>query len=57
MWSDTPGIHIWYIAHNQNTGWSGGWHNDGQFAGTYGKRLEAYAMQTSILEFRILYRL
>ncbi len=45
MWSDTPGIHIWYIAHNQNTGWSGGWHNDGQFAGTYGKRLEAYAMQ------------
>ncbi|NJK94340.1 MAG: hypothetical protein HC905_04805 [Bacteroidales bacterium] len=45
MWSDTPGFHIWYIAHNQSTGWNGGWHNDGQFAGTYGKRLEAYAMQ------------
>ena len=42
MWSDTPGFHIWYIAHNQTTGWNGGWYYDGQIAGT-NKRLEAFA--------------
>ncbi len=45
MWSDTPGVTVWYKAHNQSTGWNGAWQNDGQFAGVYGKRLEAYAMQ------------
>lgn len=45
MWTTTDGFHVWYIAHNQTIGWGNGWHNDGQFAGTFGKRLEAYAMQ------------
>lgn len=43
IWTSNPGYSIWYIAHNQVTGWNQPWHNDGQFAGIEGKRLEAFA--------------
>lgn len=43
IWTNNSSYSIWYKAHNQDTGWNQPWHNDGQFAGIAGKRLEAFA--------------
>jgi hypothetical protein len=43
IWTTNSEYSIWYKAHNQSTGWTQPWHNDGQFAGIQGKRLEAFA--------------
>jgi hypothetical protein len=45
IWSANPYWHVYYIAHNDVTGWNQPWHFDGQFAGIVGRRFEAFAFQ------------
>lgn len=45
MWfgSNFPNFHVYYIAHNEGTGWSLGWQGDGYPAGRNSWRMEAFA--------------
>ncbi len=49
MWITTSGWHVYYLNHNEKSGWNHPWQYDGAPAYEYGRRIEAFAFQ--ILQF------